>query len=172
MSEDQFDLPDGWAWKTLGAVCSKPQYGYTTRASKVARGPKFVRTTDLKTNGVNWDSVPYCEEPPADLEKYKLDDGDILISRAGSVGKAFRVVNPPNAIFASYLIRFRATQAQDKYVEHFLQSRAYWDQVEESTAGITIPNINAQKLSAIEIPVAPLGEQQRIVAKIDQLFGE
>lgn len=164
------ELPEGWAWTTLGQICTAPQYGYTTKAISEGNGPKFLRITDLTSGHVDWDTVPFCYEAPDNIEKYELHDGDIVIARAGSVGKAFRVVNPPEAVFASYLIRFRPIEVSERYIEYFLQSPKYWRQIQEASSGITLLNVNAQKMQAIFIPLAPLPEQQRIVEAIESLF--
>jgi type I restriction enzyme S subunit len=162
-------LPPGWVWTTLGKVCTNPQYGYTTKASDIASGPKFLRITDITGATVDWDSVPYCTTPPDDLEKYRLKDGDLVIARAGSVGRAYRVTSPPTgAIFASYLIRFHSIQVSGKYLGYFLQSPDYWTQISASSSGITLLNVNAKKLSALTLPLPPLPEQHRIVAEIEK----
>lgn len=157
-------------WTTLGEVCTKPQYGYTTKAVEKGSGPRFLRITDLSKGWVDWGSVPYCLTPPEHPEKYLLKTDDLLVARAGSVGKAYRVNDPPKAVFASYLIRFRSLGPSVKYLEYFLQSPAYWRQIEESTLGITIPNVNASKLSELLLPLAPTVEQERIVAEIEKQF--
>jgi len=51
-----------------------------------------------------------------------------------------------------------------------LQSPSYWQSISEKSLGIAIPNVNASKLKQIEFPLAPLREQHRIVAKIEELF--
>ena len=89
------ELPQGWSGTTLGEICSKPQYGWTCRAAK-ERKIKYVRTTDISDGGIiDWASVPYCEEAPQDVEKYRVTENDILVSRAGSVGVSFRIVDVP-----------------------------------------------------------------------------
>ena len=40
-------LPEGWKWKTLGEICSKPQYGWTTKANPENGTVKLLRTTDI-----------------------------------------------------------------------------------------------------------------------------
>lgn len=99
-------LPKGWRWERLGDVCHPSQYGWTTSASSSGR-VKFVRTTDISSGMIDWGSVPYCMEAPDNIDRYTLSGGDILISRAGSVGKSFLVKDPEPSVFASYLIRFR-----------------------------------------------------------------
>lgn len=167
---EQYELPGGWVWVTLGEICTPPQYGYTTKATGDKHGPQFLRITDLNKGGVNWDTVPYCDTPPADPEKFRLKDGDLVVARSGSVGKAYHVVEPPDAVFASYLIRFRTIEASSEYLGYFLQSPIYWEQIEDSSTGTAMFNVNAQKIAALELPLAPLPEQLRIAEKIEALF--
>ncbi|MDA8378678.1 MAG: restriction endonuclease subunit S [Planctomycetia bacterium] len=103
-----------------------------------------------------------------------LHSGDLVISRAGSVGTSHLLSNPPSdIIFASYLIRFRTIiPSLASYLAYFLKSAAYWEQIAQKSSGIALPNINARKLEMISIPIAPLAEQRRIVAKIEELFSE
>ena len=98
---------------------------------------KLLRTTDITHGPVDWGTVPFCRDVPAELDKYLLADGDIVVSRAGSVGVSCRVRTPEPAVFASYLIRFRPTEAvEGAYLGYVLQSPAYWAQVRGSTAGM------------------------------------
>jgi len=165
------ELPEGWRSATLGAVCSKPQYGWTSRAAKSGR-VRYVRTTDISSGQIDWPSVPFCEDEPEDLEKYLIRKDDILVSRAGSVGLSYRVDDvPAKAVFASYLIRFNVRRGVDpQFIENFLKSKAYWEAISDSTAGIAIPNVNASKLGDIELPLAPSAEQYRIAAKIKAIL--
>jgi type I restriction enzyme S subunit len=167
------DLPEGWAATTLGEICSKPQYGWTCRASK-AGTIRYLRTTDISGRGIDWPNVPYCEDVPDDIEKYRIEVNDILVSRTGSVGVSCRVPEVPfEAVFASYLIRFKPRRGvETKYVEFFLKSDAYWRAISGIAAGIAVPNVNASKLAELELPLAPLSEQRRIAAKLEQLLGK
>jgi len=171
MMEDKKNLPElpkGWVWTRLGEICLEPQYGWTTSA--VAEGRlHLLRTTDITSGSIDWNTVPFCKKEPPEKEKYLLKDGDIVISRAGSVGYSHLVKNPEEAIFASYLIRFRPLIVE-KYLAFFLKSPSYWNSILEKSLGIAIPNVNASKLKHIEIPLPPLPEQHRIVAKIEELF--
>jgi type I restriction enzyme S subunit len=161
-------LPDGWVWTTLEEVCLRPQYGWTTKA--VEEGElHLLRTTDITSGKIDWESVPFCREEPADVAKYLLHDGDIVISRAGSIGYSYLVKRPKRAVFASYLIRFKPL-VEEQYVAHFLQSPSYWESVYEERLGIAVPNINATKLKGFTLPLAPLPEQRRIVAEIETQF--
>jgi len=171
VNEDTYELPDGWVWKKLGEICEKAQYGWTTSANFNGRGIRLLRTSDISSGIINWDTVPFCDKEPEEPQKYLLSKGDILVSRAGSVGISIEIDECPKAIFASYLIRFRPKSCvSSRYISFYLKSPYYWNSIIDNTAGITIPNVNASKLSILEIPLPPLFEQTRIVAKIESLF--
>ena len=164
------DIPETWVQTTIGDVCSQPQYGYTTKASN-SGDLRLLRTSDITSGRINWETVPYCSENPDDLERYIIKDGDILVSRAGSVGVSYLVTKPQKAVFASYLIRFRPF-IDGQFLGYFLQSPDYWVTIADEKLGIAVPNVNATKLKSIPLPVPPAREQTRIVAKIDELFSE
>ena len=167
----QQQLPSGWAMTTLGDVCHKPQYGWTTKAVDKPSDMRLLRTTDISKGPIDWPSVPYCAENPPDKEKYKLQSGDIVISRAGSVGLSALIENCPDSVFASYLIRFRVVKHLDRrYVLWSLKSPGYWKQISQESVGIALQNVNAKKLATLELPLPPLPEQRRIVAQIEKQF--
>ena len=165
------NLPVGWTVASFGDVCSQPQYGYTTKAS-VSGDLRLLRTSDITAGKVNWETVPYCSENPDDPERYLLEDGDILVSRAGTVGASHLVNgNLKKAVFASYLIRFKPF-VNKQFLGYFLQSPDYWTAISGEKLGIAVPNVNASKLKSIKLLVPPLSEQCRIVEKIEALFNE
>jgi type I restriction enzyme S subunit len=146
------------------------QYGWTTRAAESGT-LRFVRTTDISKGALDWGKVPFCQDAPTDEARFLLHRGDILISRAGSVGLSALIEDAPPAVFASYLVRFRLLPHVDRrFVRYFLQSADYWSQINERAVGIALQNVNAKKLSSITIPIAPLAEQARIVAAIETQF--
>ncbi|NGZ68561.1 restriction endonuclease subunit S [Vibrio aestuarianus subsp. cardii] len=167
------ELPKGWKLVSLKDISSKPQYGYTTKSTNDG-AVKYLRTTDLTSGNVNWDLVPFCAEPPTDITKYLLVDGDIVISRAGSVGFHSLIKKPPqNTVFASYLIRFKPLSCvKPQYLSHFFNSKGYWEQITKQSAGVAVQNVNATKLSELLIPIAPLNEQIRIANKLDSILAK
>ena len=86
------------------------QYGYTQSATEQAVGPKFLRITDITSEYLNWNAVPYCQINQSDQEKYELNAGDIVVARTGvTSGKArYFAYKPKDAVFASFLVRLTA----------------------------------------------------------------
>jgi type I restriction enzyme S subunit len=162
----------GWVEKRL-ADLSRINYGYTESASAEKVGPHFLRITDIQDNRVDWSTVPYCSIEASDYPKYKLENGDIVFARTGATtGKSYLVTDPPESVFASYLIRVRlgATELLPQFVNLFFQTPSYWDTIRSGVSGSAQGGFNATKLGGLVIPFPRLAkEQQAIVAKLDRV---
>ena len=175
ITEDEipFEIPESWEWVRWGELSFSIQYGYNAPA--IANGQyKMVRISDIQNNKVLWDTVPYCEITDDDVEIYQLAEDDILFARTGgTVGKSFLVKEVPcNAVYAGYLIRtrFDAQKLVPEYLKFFMESQLYWQQLRNGTIATAQPNCNGQTLSKMIVPIPPLEEQKRIVAKIEEIL--
>jgi type I restriction enzyme, S subunit len=149
--------PEGWGVGTLGDLSHKPQYGYTASAKSEPVGPKFLRITDInKTAWIEWGSVPYCEMEDGDREKYRLHKGDVLIARMADPGHGVMIEDDQDAVFASYLIRFRPKNVEySRFLQYWLRSRSYWEMVKGRGAGTTRVSLNAQVLGSFPLVIPP-----------------
>ena len=170
--EKNESIPYNWIHTTIGEISSKIHYGYTTKSTKEKIGLKYLRITDIQNNSIKWEDVPSCQTLPKNLSEFLLRSNDLVFARTGAtVGKSFLMKNPPESVFASYLIRIILSEKiYANYVNYFFKSSLYWNQIRSGSVGMAQPNFNATKLSKIKIPLPPLNEQKRIVAKIEELF--
>jgi len=155
----------GGALTTLADVCESVRYGYTASASLVASGPRFLRITDIVPDSVDWDSVPYCEIDDSDKERFALGVGDIVVARTGAtVGYAKLIREPVDAVFASYLVRFRvdSTRADPGFVGRLVESHVYKSFVQSRVGGAAQPNASAPVLGSFQFPLPPKHAQTRI----------
>jgi type I restriction enzyme S subunit len=121
-------IPGEWEVKELKDISDDVSYGYTASANEERVGPKFLRITDIVPPVIDWDSVPYCEIENGTIEKYALREGDIVIARTGANTGANAVIRGQHdAVFASYLIRFRINRgkANPYYVAYILKSDSW-----------------------------------------------
>lgn len=167
-----FDIPESWEWVRLGDASQNIHYGYTASASAIG-DCKLLRITDIQNNDVQWEYVPYCNVKEKDYVTYGLNNRDIMIARTGgTIGKTYIVKNlNERAVFASYLIRVIPVNIIDEtYLKKFMESPLYWLQLKAGSMGTGQPNVNGTTLSKLVLPLPPLAEQKRIVAKIEELM--
>ena len=174
ISEDEipFDIPESWKWVRWGNLSFSIQYGYNAPAKKSGR-IRMVRISDIQGGKVIWDSIPFCDIKEEEIPTYLLSSNDILFARTGgTVGKSYIVKEiPEEAIYAGYLIRTRSSDMLcPEYLYYFMQTHLYWTQLRNGTIATAQPNCNGQTLSKMILPLPPLAEQKRIVAKIEELL--
>lgn len=166
---------EGWVENNLGEL-SEINYGYTESAHHERVGPKFLRITDIQDNRVDWKTVPYCPIAATDLPRFGLRDGDIVFARTGATtGKSYLIANPPEAVFASYLIRVRITGKEllPSFLLLFFRTESYWGSIRSGSTGSAQGGFNATKLSELVIPYPRLlKEQQAIAGRLDALAAE
>ena len=168
-----FTLPMGWSWTTLSEISTRLHYGYSASADVTLKDVRLLRITDIQDSRVDWEAVPGCAIDEKSLPKYLLEVGDMLIARTGgTIGKTFLVKEAPlKAVFASYLIRVTPSrELLDQYIKTFCESGVYWDQLRDGSRGGGQPNVNGQTLGKMFVPLPPIAEQHRIVAKVDELM--
>ena len=166
-------IPQIWSWAKLGDLSLRLHYGYTASANPKLNEVRLIRITDIQNNNVDWRKVPGCRIDKHSLQNYLLARGDLLIARTGgTIGKTFLVSDiPVVSVFASYLIRVRPARSLfDQYIKLFCESDIYWSQLREGSRGGAQPNVNGKTLGRMFVPVPPLSEQRRIVAKVDELM--
>jgi type I restriction enzyme S subunit len=166
--------PDMSEWKEykLRDICTDISYGYTASANDEPVGPKFLRITDIVSDRILWDTVPFCKID-ADLKaRYKLDVGDIVIARTGATtGYNAIIKEPVDAVFASYLVRYKVDRsiADPFYVSYLLKSNEWKGFVENVSGGSAQPGANAQQLADFEFLLPPLPEQRAIASVLSSL---
>ena len=170
--EVPFEIPDSWCWCRWGTISESIQYGYNAPAKENGR-IKMVRISDIQDNKVLWDTVPFCDIDEESIETYLLKQNDILFARTGgTVGKSYLVKEvPKDAIYAGYLIRTRySNNLSPEYLKFLMESEPYWIQLRNGTIATAQPNCNGKTLAHMLVPIPPLAEQKRIVAKIEELM--
>jgi type I restriction enzyme S subunit len=103
-----------------------------------------------------------------DKEKYSLKMGDIVIARTGAnTGANSTIRLEEDAVFASYLIRFRIDpkQANPFFVGYILKSSLWQNFVTSILGGSAQPGANAKQMGFFSLPV-PSPSEQKDIAKI------
>ncbi|MEI7526756.1 MAG: restriction endonuclease subunit S, partial [Mariniphaga sp.] len=161
----------------LDYFCESSFYGprFSTEEYS-ASGYPTVRTTDMTDNGfisIGFNTPRVSIQDKKKIELYKINSGDLLITRTGSIGKMARYIGEEIAIPSAYLIRFRFNEkALTDFIYYCLTSPDGQNQMGLSSTAITQPNLNAQKIRALKIPNLPIEEQKEIVHRVESLFAK
>ena len=150
---------------SLADIAKSIQYGYTASASDTEIGPKFLRITDIVSSHIDWSTVPYCEIDDANLARFSLAPGDIVIARTGAtVGHAKLIRDNEPSVFASYLVRIRVdpNMAVPGYVGRIVESNIYRRFVLSRVGGAAQPNANAKVLASFRLRFPERSIQNRI----------
>lgn len=155
-------MRNNWQQASLGAISVDVSYGYTESASEKRVGPHFLRITDIQNGVVDWRSVPFCPITEKNHKKHKLYPGDIVVARTGnSTGENYLFKGGQDAVYASYLIRFKVSPeiANPRFVWYSMRSPSWWGFVNSSKTGSAQAGANAKVLGGFPLLLPPLSEQ-------------
>lgn len=163
------ELPPKWRWATLGElILEDGQYGLSMRASYIDEGIPILRMGNIDDGSIRWDDLRYLLVGKEEVRSYLLEKGDLLVNRTNSaelVGKSAVVDCTRDAVFASYLVRFKIDPAKGDphFISRFINSASGRVFIEQNLArAIGQANISASKMKKMPIPLPSLPEQKRI----------
>jgi type I restriction enzyme S subunit len=176
--EIPFQIPEEWQWVRLSSISESIDYGTSQKTCGDSSLVPVYRMGNIVEGQLLADGLKYIPPDIDDLPRLYLKSNDILFNRTNSyelVGKSAIYFGPDNcATFASYLIRIRLFK--NKLLPIFFgiaMNAPYFrtTQIEpEIVQQCGQANFNGTKLSLCLVPLPPLPEQHRIVAKVDQLI--
>jgi len=151
-------IPDGWERKPLADLAESVSYGFTASSTQEEVGPKFLRITDIVPAILDWDDVPFCEATDKEIERNRLQVGDVVVARTGAtVGYAKLITHlTSETVYASYLVRFRFhTPTLSLIAGIFIESDMYKEYVKSHAGGAAQPNANARVLGSARLLTPP-----------------
>ena len=165
-------VPAHWEIRRLKTLCSQAGlYGANIPASQYAEsGIRFIRITDITEQGELRSGGVFIDKELAD--GYVLAEGDLLVSRSGTVGRGF-LYDPHkhgHCAYAGYLVRFRfAREVVGKWAYLFTKTLAFSEFLKVVAISSTIKNVNAEKYGNCFIPFPPPAEQSAIIKYLDRV---
>ena len=175
VTEKPFELPSGWEWVRLGNTGkifngTSASAGEKVRLSKTSEGLPFIATKD-----VGYGRDPLCYEnglkvPHGDKDYKVAKPGAVLIcAEGGSAGKKVGQTNQPICFGNKLYANETWAGIEPGYILSLYQSNFFYGEFKAKMAGI-IGGIARSDFRSLRIPLPPLAEQKRIVAKVDELM--
>jgi len=168
----------GWPMVTLGEIADV-KGGITLNKAREIEDPvvvPYLRVANVQRGHLDLTEVKVVAIERSRLSDYVLQPGDILFNEGGDRDKLGRgwVWNGeiPGCCHQNHVFRARPDpeRIDSKFVSYWANEfgRPYFEHEGKQTTNLA--SINRAKLCALPIPLPPLPEQRRIVARIEQLF--
>lgn len=170
------ELPKTWTWaksKEIGLVINGDRgKNYPSRQHYISSGIPFLSAGNLDEGKIDKSSLNFISEAKYNaLNNGKLQKGDIIYCLRGTLGKCAAFDLEGKAAIASSLAILRPSELiNKKYLLFFLQGPFGSKLIKHFDNGTAQPNLSGESFSNYDFPIAPLPEQHRIVAKIEELF--
>lgn len=170
IDEIPFELPKGWEWVRLSnaGYCFTGKTPSTRDLANFGGDISFVGPGQISLDG----KITSSEKGLTDkglLSSVEGLPGDILmVCIGGSIGKC--AITETRIAFNQQINSVRPIYIGSKFLNTALSSNTFFQTVLEKASGSATPIINRSKWEELLVPVAPLYEQQRIVAKVDELM--
>jgi len=176
--EKPFKLPKGWEWSRLGDINTfingDRGKNYPSKTDLQDRGIPFINAGHLRNGKVDIYNMNYISHEKFDLlSSGKVLNGDLIYCLRGTLGKNAVVDKLEKGAIASSLVLIRLISSDFidiKYMYYFINSPLELLQREQCNNGSAQPNLSAENVKKYLIPIPPLEEQKRIVAKVNELF--
>ena len=171
------DLPQGWIRAQVKDIAEFIR-GVSYRKSESSKTPKTGHIPILRANNINiqlnYEDLVYVpRDKVKDVQFVKLFDIIIAMSSGSKhlVGKAAQAHQDFEGGFGTFCGLVRGSPQLDrKFIGLFFESPGYRNEISRLSIGININNLRRENVESMLIPLPPLVEQRRIVAKLEVLF--
>ncbi len=168
-----FDVPDQWEWVRLGDIANS-RLGKMLDKSK-NKGPyrRYLRNANVQWFRFDLSDVLELRLEDAELEECSVKENDLVVCEGGEPGRS-AVCGPDvdGMVFQKALHRVRPWCCiSTRYLAYLLRCDTWSERINSLFTGATIKHLTGKALATYRVPLPPVSEQYRIVAKIDELMG-
>lgn len=172
--EIPYDLPQGWQWVRLGEILTKLTDGAHKTPNYQSSGVPFLSVKDISSGYIDFSNTKFISESEHQelFKRCNPQKNDILLTKVGTTGvPAIVETDKEFSLFVSVaLLKFNNKFIDIKYLYNLILSPLVQAQAKENTKGIGNKNWVIDKIAQTIIPLPPLAEQKRIVAKVEELL--
>ena len=173
LPSDLGPIPPGWSWALMGALAQRVTVGHVgpMKDEYVPDGIPFLRSQNVREDrfdprGLRFISSSFHEQ----LSKSRLTPGDLVVVRSGNVGTACVVPDSLGEANCADLVIVQRPEAIDAHYAALYMNSLARVRVRAGRVGVALTHFNTQSVAELPVPVPPMGEQRRIVAKVQRLM--
>ena len=174
--EKPFELPEGWEWVRLNQVLPKITDGTHHSPTNTESGEfLYISAKNIKNEGVLLSNATYVSKEVHDeiFARCNPETGDILYIKDGATTGVTTINNladPFSMLSSVALLKILPRLNNNQFILNTLRSPMFYESMRKGMTGVAITRVTLKKLELASLPLPPLAEQQRIVAKVDELF--
>ncbi|PSR18164.1 restriction endonuclease subunit S [filamentous cyanobacterium CCP3] len=174
-SEYPFELPRPWAWTSLGGILLKITDGTHHSPPNNSSGDyKYITAKNIKNEGIHLSNITYVSKEIHEAIYSRCDPefGDVLYIKDGATTgiTTINTLREPFSMLSSVALLKLPQELLNRYLLYVLRSPFFYRLIRDGMSGIAITRVTLTKLNKALIPLPPLAEQKRIVAKVDELM--
>jgi type I restriction enzyme S subunit len=170
--DEPFSVPSSWHWVSVDQI-SKARLGKMLDKAKNKETPRrYLRNVNVRWFDFDLSDVYEMPFEDSELEEFMLLDGDVLICEGGEPGRAAVWDERETGIYfqkAIHRVRF-PNSVNPHYFVKVIREAADSGRLQTYFTGVGIKHFTGKGLASFLIPLPPLTEQHRIVAKVDELM--
>ena len=173
--EKPFDIPESWEWVRLGEIATVlggKRIPAGRQLTTENTGHIYIRVSDMKNDGVSTEHLMYV---PSDIypsiSRYIITKEDVYITVAGTIGRVGKI--PPEldgANLTENADRLVFESIDQEWLVQCLKSVVVQNQILDCTTKVGQPKLAIKRIQELIIPLPPLAEQKRIVAKLEEIL--
>ena len=169
-----FDIPSSWKWVKMGNICliarggsPRPIKAFLTNDEN---GINWIKIGDTDKNGKYIHSAAEKITEEGTKKSRFVHAGDFLLTNSMSFGRPY-ILKIDGCIHDGWLVISQKEKVLDEdFLYYVLSSTFAYNQFAGKVSGAVVKNLNSDKVANSFLPLPPLAEQKRIVAKIEQLL--
>lgn len=168
--EIPFDIPDNWRWCYVGDLFLH-NTGKAQNSSGSTNGTirKFITTSNLYWGEFDFTKVKEMPFTDTELERCTVKKGDLLVCEGGDCGRSAVWDYDEEVCIQNHVHRLRPYRDVNIYYFYYL-FYLYKNTGRLRGKGVAIQGLSNEAIHKVVLPLAPLEEQHRIVAKIEELL--
>ena len=176
IAEDEvpFEIPEGWKWVRIQSISKKTTDGEHKTPRRVGAycGFYLLSARNVRDGEIALKDVDYVDE--TEYKRIALrcnpQKGDVLISCSGSVGRCAVVENDNKYVMVRSAAMVSPVNMNSNYLMYAIRSEVVQEQIRAKIKQTAQANLFQEAIRNLAIPLPPLAEQKRIVAKIEELL--
>ena len=169
--EIPFEIPESWEWVRIGEIFNHSSGKQLSSSNIEGTLHNYITTSNLYWGRFELDNLKSMYYKDSELEKCTAKQGDLLVCEGGDIGRSAIWPYDYDICLQNHVHRLRPYDS--RYTEFVFYIMWFYKDIGLiGGKGIGIQGLSASALKSIIIPLPPLAEQKRIVAKIEEVFKE